>query len=382
MVLHILFAVSGVASVLIGPLLPIMAARLSLSDLDVTYFFQAQFAGSLTGTLLTRPFGRRSKYILAAMIGSVMMAAGILLMNAVSFELCIAGFLLNGIGIGLTLPSINTIIIALNPMRSAAALSFLNFGWGVGAIFSKPMVDLLSFDGWILPFSLSLAIPLVGCAAALIGAQDPSIAGPNEEAGGSSEKGSVWRHPLAWLFAAINFLHVGFEGGMGGWLPAFAERNSISANNIFSPSFLFFLFFVLGRGSGSLVLRYVQERTVILISIAVALAGSIMVVLSSSSLLLSVGAAIAGLGTSVIFPTHLGRFARRLGPEALKNVTPYFVCGTLGAATATWCIGFLSEYFRDLRSAMWFLPISLALLIVLTLFTGRQHRAEAPLSKN
>jgi hypothetical protein len=32
----------------------------------------------------------------------------------------------------------------MNPTRSAAALNILNFFWGVGAIVSKPFVDLTS----------------------------------------------------------------------------------------------------------------------------------------------------------------------------------------------------------------------------------------------
>ena len=54
--LHIIFFLSGIATVLIGQILPILARHFTLSDLQVSFFFPAQFAGSADG----RDLGSRS----------------------------------------------------------------------------------------------------------------------------------------------------------------------------------------------------------------------------------------------------------------------------------------------------------------------------------
>ena len=48
--LHAGFFVSGITTVLIGQILPILARRFALDDEQSAAFFPAQFAGSLTGT--------------------------------------------------------------------------------------------------------------------------------------------------------------------------------------------------------------------------------------------------------------------------------------------------------------------------------------------
>src|ERR687890_21369 len=90
--LHFVFFLSGIATVLIGQVLPILSARFDLNDLQLGYFFPAQFAGSLTGTLLTNWFGRLGRLVQASALGAALMAAGLLMMNLPSYELVLAGF--------------------------------------------------------------------------------------------------------------------------------------------------------------------------------------------------------------------------------------------------------------------------------------------------
>ena len=121
--LHIGFFISGITTVLIGQILPILANRFSLNDEQTGNFFPAQFLGSLVGTLSSNWFGKRSKFLPATIIGTFSMAAGILMLNLGSYEFSLLALFINGLGIGLTLPAINLLILELNPLRAAAALS-------------------------------------------------------------------------------------------------------------------------------------------------------------------------------------------------------------------------------------------------------------------
>src|SRR5438445_4513642 len=103
--LHVIFFLSGIATVLIGQVLPILARHFTLNDLQAGLFFPIQFAGSLIGTFFTSRFARRNNFLGAAVLGSVLMAGGVLMMNIDSFSVCLIGFLINGFGIWLTLSS-------------------------------------------------------------------------------------------------------------------------------------------------------------------------------------------------------------------------------------------------------------------------------------
>ena len=106
-VLHLTYFLTGIATVLIGQVLPVMAGRFSLGDLELSYFFPAQFGGSLTGSLAASWFGHRNKYFAATILGLFLIVCGILLMNVPTLGVCLAGFCINGLGIGLTLQPIN-----------------------------------------------------------------------------------------------------------------------------------------------------------------------------------------------------------------------------------------------------------------------------------
>src|SRR5436190_1098742 len=121
--LHIIFFLSGIATVLIGPILPVLARHFALSDLQLSFFFPAQFGGSVCGTLLSSRFARANNYMASAMLGCASLGCGELLLKIDSYGVCIAGFVFVGLGVGLTLPSINMMILEINPDRPAAALS-------------------------------------------------------------------------------------------------------------------------------------------------------------------------------------------------------------------------------------------------------------------
>jgi fucose permease len=94
--------------------------------------------------------------------------------------------------------------------------------------------------------------------------------------------------------------------------------------------------------------------------------------------LLSVGASIAGFGTSSVFPTNMSRFTKTFGPSASRRATPFFICGTLGAFFTTWFIGYVSNRFdNDLRSGMFILLGSILVIIFLQIILQFQKKPAA-----
>lgn len=365
--LHGLFLFSGGGTVLIGQVLPILAIHFGLNDLELSFFFPAQFAGSLIGTLISSHFARERRHLTAAFAGSASMACGILMLNAGTFELLAAGFFVNGLGIGLTLPSINVAVLEASPQRGASALSILNFCWGVGAIICKPFVDLSSRGGNILITTSVFAFFLAAFGASMFVRQIPR---PKAEKAGSERADEasgppIWSRPLAWAIALFNFIHVGFESGMAGWLTTYGERlDPEHSTMLLSPTVGYFFFFIAGRAAAPAFFRYVSENKMLMLGLLTMLAGSIAAITADSIAILFAGASLSGLGTSWIFPTNVSRFSRVFGPSATRRATPLFLAGTLGAALSTWAIGAVSSLGGELRSGMYLLVAGVVILVV------------------
>lgn len=377
LLLHAVFFFSGIATVIIGQVLPYVAARFQLDDLQLGYLFPAQFAGSLTGTVLTNWLGRQGRLIPASAAGGLLMAVGIAMLNLGSYELVLAAFFVNGLGVGLTLPAINVLILERDPENSGSALNFLNFFWGLGAIVSKPLVDFTVQGTSLFITSLFLSIPVALLSIALILLPTNAEAKVTPKSEMSVALTPIWTRPLAWAIAFFGFIHVGFESGIGGWLTTYTDRiEGPTTARVVTPTFLFFLLFIIGRGIAPIFFRYLDENKVIFISLLVILSGLALILTAAETIQLGIGGALCGLGTSSVFPTNISRFSKAFGSDSMRRATPLFLCGTLGATTITWLVGFLSQRFGDLRSGMYVLAVSIIVLIALQTALGLRPRHE------
>lgn len=366
--IHTAFLISGILTILIGQVLPILSARLSLTDEQLGYFFIAQFSGSLIGTLLSQPLTNRFGFIKTIILGCLAMAIGVFGLNGDSLNICLLAFFVNGFGIGITLPAINMLTVELNPENVTPALNFLNFFWGIGAILCKPFIDFFGTSLSIFRPTLMLsgALILIGAAIFLLPRraepQRNQIIRENDE-----ESRPIWSTSLAWAMALFNFIHVGFESGAGGWITTYAARFPDQSGQILwlSPITLYFLFFVAGRGIAPLYSRFFGENLMILTGLLIVTTGMLISLVGNNYFLLSVGSAIAGFGTSTIFPTNMARFTKTFGATATRRATPMFICGTLGSTFVAFLIGYISNYYKDLRIGMFVLLASCIVLITL-----------------
>lgn len=370
-ILHIAFFFSGFTTVLIGPLIPIFAESLKLDNSQLGYLFPIQIAGSLTGTALTWWFSKYSSYLNATRIGMVLMALGIMLISFGRIDFVFSGLLINGIGIGLSLPSINMLVIELFPARTTSALNFLNFFWGLGAILCQPMIEYFREGA---DFSKAAYILIAGTAGsgivmAFMTHERRQFENTSSEFGFSS----VWLQPIAWFLAIFNFIHIGFETSMGGWLPKLTQELGFLV--AVAPLVLFYIFFVVGRLVSGIIFRSLSENISILIGLIITFAGMVVQIYAGSAEALMIGASVTGFGTSWIFPTSISRFSRVFGEAGSRHATPFFMVGSAGAAAVPWLVGQAgSGQNGGLQDAFMVLLVCLGLLIVMQiLFTFRER---------
>lgn len=354
--LHFAFFLTGISTVLIGQVLPVLSTRLNLVDSQAGQLFIFQFSGSFLGVFIFNHTLKKFGFIKTILCGLIIKAIGILLLNSTSIELCFFGFFLNGIGIGMTLPSINMLIAEYNPLRQTSALNTLNFFWGVGAIISQPFIKLAGTDASIILPTLIVSSLLIFSAVAIyFTSYEPKKI--KSFSSDISEKPTIkiWNDPIAWMIAIFNFLIVGIESGLGGWLTTFSARFPDGADHIFAATPIFFLFFVVGRGVAPIITKYLSDNKYLSVSLLILLSGFLIVLFTNTYLLLLIGSSILGFGTSGTFPTNMARFTKFFGETATRNSTPIFILGSLGGASINWLIGYVSTSTNSLRSGIFVL---------------------------
>src|SRR5713226_3369780 len=155
------FLVTGIVMTFLGPMLPVLSARWSLTDEQAGYFLFAQFFSSMFGMLASGPLVQRIGYRLTLIIGLLMMAAGLALLVSGPWLLGMIAVCVLGLGHGVTTPAGNLRTAEVNPHGSASALSLINAVWGIGAV-SSPFLVALAQRAHALP------VFLYGTASALL----------------------------------------------------------------------------------------------------------------------------------------------------------------------------------------------------------------------
>ncbi len=362
--LHAGFLLIGIVTVLLGQILPVLSKRLSLNDREAGYLFVAQFTGSLAGAFFYNRIIKNFGYLRLLTGGFILTACGCAALNFDAWILSLAAISLFGIGIGLTIPAVNLLTVELNQEKSSSALNTINFFWGFGAILCKPFVDFVgSPDSIFLPtIFLCFVFLLFGGAFAISDFKETFNRGEDF----LSDAKPIWTTRTAWLIAVFNFVHIGIESSVGGWITTFESRLAqTAANNWLSAAVVFFSFLVFGRAVAPLFFRFLRDNTVLFCSLIVMTAGIILILWTESFSFLMIGAATLGFGTSAVFPTNMSRFTKIFGAQATENAAPIFIFGGLGGAFTTWLVGFTSTAFDSLRTGFLVILISCVLLVVI-----------------
>jgi FHS family glucose/mannose:H+ symporter-like MFS transporter len=370
--LHAGFVLTGMITVLLGPILPSLIARLRIDNSHAGLLFTAQFASSVAGVLLSSLMLTRWGFRVCLALGFLAAAAGVSTLAYGSWDTAMVSVAVYGLGLGLIIPGTNLLVAEAGAERSAAALSLLNLAWGVGAV----LFPLLA-AGFLQIRHLTFLLEALAAMALVFAVWAAAFAPPNFT---SRVQTAGTRPRLRLSFADVRalgvlgllfFLYVGTENGWGGWIASYAR--SIHAGTAtdwaLAPAF-FWGALLLGRAVAPAVLRNGNELRLARAGLLAATLGGIIVVMASGGFLgVTAGASLAGLGLSAVFPITIARFSSRFGQWASRYVGSMFALGGLGGATLPWLIGHASSRFGSLREALT-IPLAAALMM-LALFASR-----------
>src|SRR5690348_5859273 len=217
------FVLSGIATTIVGPMLPIFIRRWSLDDGQAGLFSSIQFLAALGGTLASSAIAAWWGYRPALVMGYALMGGGLASLNADTHAVALtatAGF---GLGYGLITPGTNLFVAELGGAKSASLLNQLNFAWGAGAMICSPLIALaLKRDG----LGILLAGTAVVGAILVLGLLFVSFGVQKHHSEGNAAGTPLPVIGLAVTIAlaAMFFIYVAMENGVGIWSAEYAKR--------------------------------------------------------------------------------------------------------------------------------------------------------------
>ncbi|HEX7157990.1 MAG TPA: MFS transporter [Edaphobacter sp.] len=343
------FVGAGVATVMLGPLLPSLIERWHIQDAQAGVLFTVLFAGQLIGSWVA------SKNLRASVIfGAAITACSSLAMLWTGFR--VAHFALFGVGLGLGAGLTAGNVIAGTAVSSGRAriLAVLNVGWSLGAITCPALVRIFGVRSFFFAVAVILAL------AAMIGTRLPK----QERAPVPTASSTMPLPPLPLLaFALALLLYVGIENALGGWLPSYAVRHTalLLASSV---SFYYWMAELIGRSLMALVVRRLGEATLYRASLVLLIASLSALIFSPHLSARGIVAftLLCGLAIAPLYPLIVSFLLARTGSH--PRLGPLFSMASLGGATLPWLTGVVSTQFYGLRAGLAVPAIGTVLLFV------------------
>jgi MFS transporter, FHS family, glucose/mannose:H+ symporter len=353
-VAHSAFVPTGIVTVLLGPVLPMLSARWSMNDAQAGQFFTVQFLASVAGTALLGFLVQRFGYRLVLVLGLVAMAMGVGALPLSAYHwMGVAAVGCYGVGLGLVIPACNLLVAEVNPGRRASAVSLLNFSWSVGAVACPFLLVPFHRAGHLAWFFYSLAA-FVGLVTVLLARMELPGAAAKEVGSPSWQVlAELLRSPAAIALAALFFVYVGIENSVGGWLASYAKRTAGNAGAMWeiAPSF-FYVGLLAGRGLAPLLLRKVSETKMVRACVAIGLLGMAALLGSGSLGTIFASAGVIGLGLAAVYPITISLLSNTFGANATRLGSVMFMLASLGAAVMPKMVGVTSTLTSSLRAGM------------------------------
>ena len=363
--LHVGFVLIGVSMTMLGPVLPYFTHRWNLTDGQAGLFFFTQYFGSFLGTLATSRLLPRLGFSKVISAGYFCFALGLACLGLGPWFFSTVYVAIYGVGYGLANPSVNLRATRLPSSNVAAAVSLLNFSWGLGAVSSPFLVAFFLGNLSLRWLSGTLTVCFLALALAHFVQK--------EEAVDSSEKRpshslAAWRatlRPAPWIsLALLFFLYVGIEVSVGGWV-ALDEKQMVgfnAAKMAAGPAF-FYGFLLLGRFLLPIALKYFSQRSLSVGGLVLVTAGVALVTFAKSPQALHVGALLAGLGCGPQYPIYVTWLAARFRDDANWLAALFFGAAAIGSSMIPWLVGVVASQTHSLCFGF-MLPLASALLMI------------------
>jgi MFS transporter, FHS family, glucose/mannose:H+ symporter len=345
------FLAAGIATVMLGPLLPALIQRWHIQDAQAGTLFTANFVGQFCGAWFATRNLRAS-----ILYGSAISAAGCAAMAKVGFGPAHIALFCIGLGLGAGLTAGNVIAGTAVPAARARLIALLNVAWGLGAI-ACPVLVRLSSSGGIQIFFFATAAFLAVTSLVSIAIPPPMQPAAEliAELPPPAERFSQPRMPLPalplFIFGAAIFLYIGVENSLGGWLPSYAVRTNpgLHASSI---AIYFWIAELTGRILVTALMTLLGEAVLYRICLTLLIATQVLLcteahVSATGIIALTV---LGALSLAPLYPLLMSFLLARTGNHA--RLGALFATASFGGATLPWLTGVVSTQFHGLRAGL------------------------------
>lgn len=341
---------------MLGPLLPSLMRRWSLSDSEAGALFTAQFLAAVATSVLMMFFMRRFRAWRLMLIGYLLCGIGALGLAAPHWHWGFLGVCIWGLGLGIINPAANLAAASLMPEKPATAINLLNFFFSIGATLAPPVIAGFVDLGLSAWFPILVAIPILLGTALATRYFVPDFEGGFPGAAGATGKRSR-RLPFILLCMTILFVYVGIETSSGGWASTYLHREA-GADAVLAASGSAALWgaILASRLAAVWVLRYASVLAVLTGSVFLAMTGGALMLLLPSPFAVIAAIALIGLGLGPIFANTLAYFLEHYGKGADRLSGLLFAAGGTGGALIPLWIGEISDATGSLRLGMTVIP--------------------------
>src|SRR5258708_18288028 len=207
---------SGIATTIVGAMLPIFIKRWSLDDGQAGLFSTIQFMAALGGVLASSAIAAWRGYKPALVLGYALMGGGLACLNADTRVVALAATAAFGLGYGLITPGTNLFVAELGGAKSASLLNQLNVEWGAGAMICSVLIAFALKHNAI---SILLAATAIFGGILVVGLSFASLGVQKHEKGvnATAAISPVIGLGITIALAAMFFIYVAMENGIGFW---------------------------------------------------------------------------------------------------------------------------------------------------------------------
>jgi len=296
----------GIVLISLGSILPAVTSKFKLDELSVGTLASILPFGILAGSLVFGPIVDRYGYKNLLIICSLLVLAGLeMIAFAGTLFFLQISMLLIGFGGGVINGGTNALVADISTEGKGANLSYLGVFFGIGALGMPAVLGLLSKlftqQNIISGVGIFVLIPVIFFTAI-------KFPVPKQSQGFPIKAGlSLIKESLLLLFGFVLFFESGMEGIVNNWSTTYLI-NELKAN---PDDALFALScFVAGMTITRLlmgsILKKLQPFVVMFICLGFALAGSVIMISTSTFSAAVIGLILLGIGFAAGFPLALG----------------------------------------------------------------------------
>lgn len=333
------FILIGATSSLFGPLLVTFSHHFSISLATAGEVLSVYFVGALIGVVpgwwgLKRTTGRR-----VLTISLITVAAGTLCSGLVhSWIIFLASIFLLGLGFGSLDMSLNVLLSRTALEGRAHRLSFVNAGYGLGAVIC-PLLLVLAHPRNFPGVFVAISVVALALTTFNSGVHAPALKAEVLQSQISAQKSQRW--PILVTFMAGYIFYVAMETSASGWMSSQLQRGGFSTSLGSFITAAFWMGITIGRSLGGPLHRIFNDRKLILGGLVLAIVADLGGISNHVAL---VSYPLLGLILASVFPMGLVWYTRLL-PHDSDGITLILFAMMAGGVIGPGSVSLLVSHF-------------------------------------